>query len=209
MDTLTQAIKIALEIIFTYLLRNKILDLISRILQAINTPLDFIVSRLEKTQSSLIRLNYRQRVLNLVLVSISFVMLFSEFGTLREILNATATTEPIKIWKLSITVGTFASLAYLTIATILGFMSLEIIDVRDLFQGIFFNDPPTVQADSRSTVFDKPAFRKLIALALFLILIILAIFQGILGVQRFQLSSKDATVSKLQGSYALPAFYFA
>src|SRR5882724_1398911 len=129
METATQAIKIALEIIFTYLLRNKILDLIARVLQAINTPLDFIVSRLEKTQSSLIRLNYRQRVLNLVLVSISFVMLFSEFGTLREILNATANAVPITIWRFNISVGTFASLAYLTIATILGFTSMEIIGV--------------------------------------------------------------------------------
>src|SRR5437899_8268190 len=154
MDTLTQAIKIALEIIFTYLLRNKILDLISRILQAINTPLDFIVSRLEKTQSSLIRLNYRQRVLNLVLVSISFVMLFSEFGTLREILNATATTEPIKIWKLSITVGTFASLAYLTIATILGFMSLEIIYVYDYFKYIYLNHTKNYTVYTHTILYD-------------------------------------------------------
>jgi len=78
-----------------------------------------------------------------------------------------------------------------------------------LFQGVFFNDPPTVQADPRTTVFNKPTFRKLIALTLFLILIILAVFQGILGIQRFQLSSDEPTVSKLQNSYALPAFYFA
>jgi len=207
-NTIITAGLVIAQVLTTYFLRSKILDLVSRIVQGLNAPLDYVISRLEKTQSSIIRLNFRQRVLNLVLVLISFVMLFSEAGTLREILNATASNDPIHIWRFQVTAGEFASIAYLTIATILGFMSLEILEVRDLFDGIFFNEPEKPQPNSRNTVFDKTSFRRFIAFSLLVILVVLALFQGILGVQRFQLSSKDTTVARLNGSYALPAFYF-
>lgn len=202
MEQTIQVVTILLEIILTYLLKNKILDLISRILQGIIVPLDLLIRKLEKTYTSIARLNYRQRVLNLVLVSISVIMLISEFGTLREILNTTATSDTIAILGFQVTVGTFAAVAYMTISIVLGFMSLELFNVRAFFQGIFFNDPPASLEKQSSSA------RKWMAICFFVILIFLAVLQGILAIQRFQLSSKDDVVPKLVVRFALPFFYF-
>lgn len=213
METAIQIGTILLEIFTAYLLKNKILDLISRVLQGIIAPLDFLIHRLEKTYTSIVRLNFRQRVYNVILVSISFVMLVSEFGTLREILNTTATSDMIGILGVQLRVGTFAAIAYITIAVILGFMSLELFDVRSFFQGVFFNDPPrheTVEPGKAGVTdnLDRSKAKTWIATSFFAVLLLLAILQGILAIQRFQLSRKDETVQNLVGGFALPLFYF-
>ncbi|PYP88793.1 MAG: hypothetical protein DMF61_06395 [Blastocatellia bacterium AA13] len=212
MDTAIEIVKILGEVLVTYLLKNKILDLLSRILQGIIAPLDYVIRKLEQTYTSIARLNYRQRVLNLVLVSISIVMLFSEFSTLKEILNTTATTDPIEILGLQVTVGTFAAGAYMTISIILGFMSLELFHIRGFFQGIFFNDPPDVSIETeKDSPQGKPKIsrvRKWMAMSFFAILLLLAILQGLLAIQRFQLSKKVDVVPRLEVKFALTLFYF-
>jgi hypothetical protein len=207
MDTTIAALKIALEIITTYLLRNKILDLISRLLQGIISPLDYVIRKLENTYTSIIRLNYRERLLNVVLVSVSLIMLVAEFGTLQEILNQTARGGTIPVGGFQMRVGTIAAIAYITIAVILGFMSLELAHIRRHFQGVFFNDPPRTD-DSEGGNSGSPRLRRSMALGFFAALIALAILQGTLAIQRFQLSSNDEVYPRLHAGLALPVFYF-
>lgn len=206
-DTLIDVGQTILGIIATYLLRNKILDLISRVFQGAIAPLDFVIRKLENTYTSIVRLNFRQRLLNVVLVSISFIMLVSEFGTLQEILNETARGGTIPVLRFQMRVGTIAAIAYITISVVLGFMSLELMQVRNLFQGIFFNDRKDItQPDD--ALRQSSRIRKYMALACFVALVLLAAFQGILAIQRFQLSGKDEVLTRLKGGFALPVFYF-
>lgn len=209
--TYLDILKIAIQIFLLYLLKDKILDLIARILHGLNVPLDYLAHRLEKSQSSIIRLNYRQRVLSVFLVTVAFIMIVSEFGTLKEILNATTQTpDPIKFFGLEISVGTFAAASYITIATLLGFVALELVKVRNVLQGIFFSDVESVlispTASQESYKIDN--LRKYLAILFFILLICLASLQGILSIHRYQLSVKLETTKDLSLNLAIPLFYF-
>ncbi len=206
-DTIIEIGQTILGIITTYLLRNKILDLISRLFQGAIAPLDYVIRKLENTYTSIIRLNFRQRLLNVVLVSISFIMLVSEFGTLQEILNETARGGTIPVLGFQLRVGTIAAIAYITIAVMLGFMSLELLQVRNLFQGVFFNDRIDI-TQPEDALRQSSRLRKSMAVSFLAALLLLAVFQGVLAIQRFQLSGKDEVLTRLKGGFALPVFYF-
>jgi hypothetical protein len=203
----TDAIKIAVQVLLVYLLKDKILDLIARILHGVNIPLDYLVQRLEKSQTSIIRLNYRQRVLNVVLVSVAFVMIFSEFETLKEIIDATSPTTPFPFLGYQITVGTFASASYITIATILGFIALEFIHIRVVLQGVLFNDnePVTISPPKEKDLKISKA-RNYVAVSGFVFLFLLATLQGIIAVARYQ---QIPNTNKPLLDTALLAFYFS
>ncbi len=200
-------------ILFCYFLKNFILDLVLRLIAVINKPLDYIKEFLDNSQSSIIRLNFRQKLFNFILVVVAIVMLVSEYGTLREILNAKSVEGTISLAGQNIELGIFAAVAYITIATLLGYFALELIEIRRLFKGILYNDleDEIDQTDENATFTEKlkmfftaqRIFRYVLAVSFFIGLFLLASYQGQLAVERYLSTKKGGILAVIQ------SFYFA
>lgn len=217
MDILLMSFAVVVQILVSYFFKNSIFELALSFLQNLNKPLDFIVSFLQGSQSSIIRLNYKQKLLNFLLVIIALIMIISEFGTLKEVISATLLEEnirPIIILKIPIRLEVLAAIAYISIATLLGFLSLELFGFRRVFQGIFYNEiyqkaiETRAASTGRVTIPDK--IKYVIAFVFLGALLLLAYFQGELALLRYELTVESSGSSAIIDSHKsiLGAFYF-
>lgn len=181
MTSLYTALLGILNIIGIYFLRNKIIDLIARLFQNLIKPIDYIIDFLTGSFSSISRLNYRQQVLNFCIVIVAIVLVWSEYTTLNEAVESVFSTEldGINFFGINIQWSIFTAISYIAIATVIGFIGLELIHFRSLLQGLLYND-----IDQNNTV---PLNTKRIIFVsfLFLILIVLAYLQGELAIYRY------------------------
>ncbi|GAA3616524.1 hypothetical protein Q4Q39_01060 [Flavivirga amylovorans] len=207
MDYLKEIGFILSNIIGLYFFRNKLLDLISRFIQNLNRPLDFIANFLTGAFTSIIRLNYRQQVLHFIIVLIAVVLVLSEFSTLNEVIGATSFegTKGVNLGFVSVSWSLFSAISYITISTFLGFIGLELINFRRLLQGILFNDPENV---SKGTISLK---LKIIFISFcFLALIGLAYLQGELALFRYEeLAEENVSDALVKYDGYIKGFYFA
>ncbi|MGE0636573.1 MAG: hypothetical protein AB7P01_09035 [Bacteroidia bacterium] len=207
MDTTLSIIVAVVNVVLVYFLRNNLLDLISRLFQNLNRPLDYLTAFLTGSISSVIRLTYRQQVLNFFIVVIAVVLVFSEFSTLNEVVKGVSADnlEGINLGFAKVPWSVFSAISYIAIATLLGFIALELISFRELLQGILFNDPPVI---SSGRVSQK--LKHIIAIILFIGLLALAFLQGDLAIYRLdELSSELKTDAVKNHTTYIKAFYFA
>jgi len=196
---------IVLNLILLYFLRNKLLDFIARVIQNINRPLDFLISFLQKSNTSIVNLTYRQQVLNFFIVVFAAVLVVSEFSTLNEVVEGFTSEKAkgINIFGLTIGWSVFAAVAYIAISTILGLIAFELIDLKKILQGIFFNDNYFEEVEKR-----KMIIRYCFAVFLLLILLAMAVFQGELALYRFG-ELRDTSDENLTAFLPfIKAFYF-
>jgi len=176
---------VVLNIILLYFLRNKLLDFIARVIQNINKPLDYVVAFLTKSSGPIVNLTYRQQVLNFFIVLFSAVLVFTEYHTLDKVIGAFMPEQAkgIAMFGISFQWSVFSAISYIAISTILGFIAFELINLRKMLQGIFFNDND-VRADNNKKI------KYVFAILFFIALLIMAILQGELALYRLGKLSK-------------------
>ncbi|MBL7127993.1 MAG: hypothetical protein ISS16_03310 [Ignavibacteria bacterium] len=191
-----------LQMIVIYFLKDNILDLLLRFIQNLNKPLAFIINSMNGSKSSIIRLNFRQQLLNFFIVIVAIIMLIFEYGTLEKIISAASEEGSIMEFGL----GVFSAVSYITITVVLGFIAMELIDVKKLFQNIFYNDIPVDEENKYRYV--SKVNRSIIAGIIFIALLILAYYQGELALLRYETSVSVDFILKDSQKEIIQAFYF-
>jgi hypothetical protein len=195
------------NVLLIYFFRNNLLDLISRLFQNLNRPLDFLFAFLTGSISSTVRLTYRQLVINFFIVVIAGILVFSEFSTLNEVVKGVSSPDlkGINLGFSRVPWSVFSAISYIAIATVLGFIALELIEFKELLQGILYND---IAKNNTGRV--SKTLKYAIASALFATLFLLAFFQGDLALYRLdELSPSENTDAIKNHLTYIKAFYFA
>jgi hypothetical protein len=186
--------------------------LMYRVSQIIIRPFNILIDFLDRTAPSLNRLAFRFQVANFVLVLCAGAMLLTEFGLIQDFLEdllnprdgqteaeLAATSPKLKMFGLELPTSAIISLSYLSIATLLGFFVFELsTSFKKVYQIILVPNEVDGAATNDGSGSEKKFYKKATfwyMLLFFFALLVLALIQGAVGIEREKQASKEGILT--------------